>query len=249
MTAPVAAEPPVPAELARGWVERFERMQARYSGARAARRAAVLAQVERACSRPGPARRVVLELGAGPGTLAAEVVARCRGVVVVAIEPDPLLRALGRATVPRGVRYVDRVAGLPGWDGPLAGDLPVRAVVADAVLHYLDAAAPASLHAELRGLLDRDGVVVVADQLPDAGSPADAGATDDDDGETWTAWWQAAVADPTLRAVAGDPRGPVLDGDGELTVQGHRAALVAGGFTAVDEVWRRGDSAVLVARP
>ena len=71
------------------------------------------------CARPDP---LVVDLGAGPGSLSVRILDRLPGATVVAVDADPLLLGLApRRTAHRsGLRIVDRDLRRPGWEAALA---------------------------------------------------------------------------------------------------------------------------------
>ncbi|NYV76228.1 trans-aconitate 2-methyltransferase, partial [Streptomyces sp. UH6] len=56
-------------------------------------------------------RPLLLDLGCGPGSLAARLAARLPHAEIVAVDMDPLLLELGRTHRPDAARYVDAVIG------------------------------------------------------------------------------------------------------------------------------------------
>ena len=71
---------------------------------------ALIDAVQEGTSRPDP---LVLDLGAGPGSLAVRLLDRLPAATVVAVDADPLLLALGRVAWPdRAVQgFIPRPAG------------------------------------------------------------------------------------------------------------------------------------------
>lgn len=102
---------------ARAWVERWERQQERYAVDREERFTVIADVVEHVTA--GCARPLLLDLGCGPGSLAARLAARFPHAEIVAADMDPLLLELGRTHHADAARYVDTVIGEEGWTGAL----------------------------------------------------------------------------------------------------------------------------------
>ena len=136
---------------------------------------------------PAPGRRV-LDLGAGTGKLTAALVDL--GWDVVAVEPDPAMRAELRAAVPAARALLGSAESIP------LPDASVDAVLAGNAMHWFDmnvagpeiarVLAPGGVLAGLWNLMD-DRVDWVAD-LADVGGPEAIGSRDT------PAAWRGAVA-------------------------------------------------------
>ena len=92
-------------------------------------------------------RLLVLDLGCGPGSLSVRLLDRLPGAIVIAVDADPLLLALGRAAWADrpGLRFADLDLRDPGWAASLGLDRPVDAVVSTTALHWLPKTALAAL--------------------------------------------------------------------------------------------------------
>ncbi|MER7340213.1 class I SAM-dependent methyltransferase [Streptomyces sp. NPDC000075] len=240
------------------WVERWERQQRLYAVDREERFTVIADLVEQvAGGLPAP---LVLDLGSGPGCLAARLAARLPGAEVVAVDSDPLLLELGSAHYGRALRYVNAMIGEPGWLGRLGLDRPADAVVSATALHYLGEGTLRQVYGELAGLLRPGGILVNGDHIsPDSARVSelarDVGRRHAERHavcayeEDWESWWSGAAGDPELA--------PLLSRDGEggrapcegndLTVSGHVALLREAGFPHVGAVWQVGPSHVLAA--
>ena len=86
-------------ETARRWLDRWDAQQRSYLPDREERFIALIDAVEEGTGRLDP---LVLDLGCGPGSLAARLLDRMPAARVVAIDTDPLLLTLGRAARPSG---------------------------------------------------------------------------------------------------------------------------------------------------
>lgn len=234
--------------LAQVWLERWDVQQEAYAHRREERCAVVAGLVSRAAN--GKRTPVVVDLGAGPGSLAVRVAARLPQARVIALEADPFLIALGQARYSDRVEFVQAVAGTGDWVDRI-GTSPVTAVVSSTALHYPAPEVLAGIYRDLHGLLDGDGLFVNADHFPLPPELATLLRTWGDGGQGWNQWWSAAESDPglakamTLRSSAHLPGG----GDNGLTAEAHLALLDAAGFATAEVVWRDGPSAVLAARP
>ncbi|WP_151770032.1 class I SAM-dependent methyltransferase [Streptomyces abyssomicinicus] len=209
-------------------------------------------------------RPLLLDLGCGPGSLAARLAARLPHAEIVAVDMDPLLLELGRTHRPDAARYVDAVIGAEGWTDALALDRPLDAAVSTTALHYLPEAALLAVYRELARRIRPGGVLVNGDHFP-ADDPwrgrlatalgrrfaerSRTGGHDD-----WESWWRGAAREQEFagllelrerrRAALGGSAG---EGNG-LGAARHAALLRRAGFARAGLVWQYGDSGVLVAR-
>lgn len=242
------------------WVERWERQQQRYAVDREERFTVITDVVEYVTA--GRLRPLLLDLGCGPGSLAARLVGRLPHAEIVAADMDPLLLELGRTHHADAARYVDTVIGADGWTDALGLDRPLDAAVSTTALHYLPEPVLLDTYRRLADLLRPGGVLVNGDHFP----PGDASCaaitahvgrrraerTGGHAHEDWHAWWGAAARDPELadlyaeRARRHEAHGGSGPGE-DLALERHAELLVGAGFRHVAPVWRFGDSAVLVA--
>ena len=252
------------AAAARDWIDRWDRQQEVYMCDREERFTALIDAVEAGTGRPDP---LVLDLGCGPGSLAARLLARLPAATVVAVDADPVTLLLGRAGYGHlnGLRFVDLDLRADGWASRLGLEpgRPVDAVVSTTALHWLSAAELRDLYATLAGLLRPGGLFLDGDHLreDDASSPAlvrlDQVIEDAEaqrrypDGrpsgvEDWNEWWQAVAADPALAdAAAQRSQGLVHHSNEGAQLTAHTSALRAAGFAEVGTLWQRGSSRVL----
>ncbi|MEU3252389.1 class I SAM-dependent methyltransferase [Streptomyces sp. NPDC006997] len=244
---------------ARTWVERWERQQQRYAVDREERFTVIADVVEHVTA--DRARPLLLDLGCGPGSLAARLAARLPHAEIVAVDMDPLLLELGRTHHAGAARYVDTVIGADGWTDALGLDRPLDAAVSTTALHYLPEPVLQRVYRALAALLRPGGVLVNGDHFPPgAARCADLSAhvgrrraerTGGHAHEDWRSWWAAAARDPELADLFTEREGRLagLGGGagGQLSVECHERLLRGSGFGQVAPVWRFGDSAVLVA--
>lgn len=138
------------------WVERWERQQQRYAVDREERFTVIADVVEQAVAGV-PGRPLVVDLGCGPGSLAARLARRMPYADIVAVDMDPLLLELARTHHADAARYVDVVIGAQEWTRALCLDRPLDAAVSTTALHYLEPDALRRTYRQLAGLL-RPGV-------------------------------------------------------------------------------------------
>jgi SAM-dependent methyltransferase len=250
--------------IAQGWIDRWDAQQTNYLPDREDRFTALIDAVEAGTGRADP---LVLDLGCGPGSLAVRLLDRIPEATVVAIDTDPLLLALGRATYDgrRGLRFADLDLRTPGWAGSLGLDRPADAAVSTTALHWLRAPELRGMYAELAKVLRPGGLLLDGDHLKEdeaitptlarigraliereeqrrfpAGHP-----------ETWAGWWEAATADPALAGPAADRQRRRLSEDhhgSESVLLGtHVDALRAAGFAEIGTIWQRGENRILCA--
>ncbi|MEU1850827.1 class I SAM-dependent methyltransferase [Streptomyces sp. NPDC019990] len=242
------------------WVERWELQQQRYAVDRE-ERFTVIADVVEHVTAGRPARPLVVDLGCGPGSLAARLVRRLPDAEVVAVDRDPLLLELGRTHHADAARYVDAEIGAPGWTWALDLDRPLDAAVSTTALHYLDRDTLLRTYRQLATLLRPGGVLVNGDHLPqdDAGPAAitaHVGRCRADRQrvfahEDWASWWAAVADEPELTDLLAERRHRVASfGTGrpaDLPLSTHLELLRQAGFGTAGPVWQYGDSYVVVA--
>ena len=151
-------------DAALDWVARWDSQQLGYLPDREERFTALIDAVQEGTSRPDP---LVLDLGAGPGSLAVRLLDRLPAATVVAVDADPLLLALGRVAWPdrSGLRFAEADLRQPGWSGGLGLDRPVDAAVSTTALHWLPPGALAAMYAELATVLRPGGLLLNGDHL------------------------------------------------------------------------------------
>ncbi|MER6710642.1 MULTISPECIES: class I SAM-dependent methyltransferase [unclassified Streptomyces] len=242
------------------WVERWELQQQRYAVDRE-ERFTVIADVVEHVTAGRAARPLVVDLGCGPGSLAARLVRRLPEAEIVAVDRDPLLLELGRTHHPDAARYVDAEIGAPGWTGALGLDRPLDAAVSTTALHYLDRDTLLRTYRQLAALLRPGGVLVNGDHLPqDETGPAGiaahvgqcrAGRQRAFAHEDWGSWWAAVADDPELADLLAERRdreaSPDTGSPAELPLSAHLDLLRQAGFRKAGPVWQYGDSCVVVA--
>lgn len=243
------------------WVERWERQQERYALDREERFTVIADVVEHVTA--GSGRPLLLDLGCGPGSLAARLAARLPDAEIVAADMDPLLLELGRTHYPYAARYVEAVIGDDGWSDALGLCRPLDAAVSTTALHYLSEPTLLRTYRRLAALLRPGGVLVNGDHFAQECPPCSAltahvarrraERSRAHGHEDWESWWAAAARDPELadlfdrrgrrRAALGNHGG----NDNGLTLSRHTELLRQAGFLHVTPVWQFGDSHVLVA--
>jgi SAM-dependent methyltransferase len=246
--------------VARTWVERWERQQQRYAVDREERFTVITDVVEYATA--GRPRPLLLDLGCGPGSLAARLARRLPDAEVVAADMDPLLLELGRTHHANAARYVDTVIGAEGWTDALGLERLLDAAVSTTALHYLPEPVLRDTYRGIAALLRPGGVLVNGDHFPPADGPCSdltahvgrrrAGRTGGHAHEDWREWWSAAARDPELADLFTEraQRLAAHAGGGagqDLAADRHAELLRSAGFRHVTPVWQFGDSAVLVA--
>ena len=79
---------------ARDWITRWDRQQEVYLPDREERFTALIDAVQTGAGRPDP---LVIDLGCGPGSLSARLLARIPAATVIAVDADPVTLSLGQA--------------------------------------------------------------------------------------------------------------------------------------------------------
>jgi SAM-dependent methyltransferase len=243
------------------WVERWERQQQRYAVDREERFTVIVDVVEHVTA--ARTRPLVVDLGCGPGSLAARLAQRMPHADIVAVDMDPLLLELARTHHAAAGRYVETVIGEDGWTDRLSLDRPLDAAVSTTALHYLPKDTLRETYQQLAALLRPGGVLVNGDHLPqDGNAPAQITAhvghcraerrraLAQEGWEDWDTWWTAVSREPELAGLLAERRRqPGLPGSGNngLSLSDHLELVRQAGFAQAGPVWQYGDSCVLVA--
>lgn len=248
-------------ETAELWVERWERQQQHYAVAREERFTVITDVVEHITT--DQARPLLLDLGCGPGSMAARLAARLPDAEIVAVDMDPLLLELGRTHHASAARFVDAVIGESGWTDTLGLDRPLDAVVSTTALHYLAEPTLLRTYGRLFSMLRPGGALINGDhfalddrrcsQLTAEVGRRRAERSRTREHEDWQSWWSAVAEDPELadlfaqrekrQAASGNHNG----NDNDLPLTRHIELLRRAGFAHITPVWQYGDSHVLVA--
>lgn len=246
----------VTSDAAQTWLDRWDAQQERYVADREERFTVLCDIVEAALD--GVAEPVILDLGCGPGSLAARLRDRLPHATIIGIDSDPLLLGLARAHY-TGITWVDADLSKREW---LAEVPPViNAAVSTTALHWLNNSQLTELYRTLGSLMAPGGVFINGDNIQLGDSRLDklaevvrrrrAERVGVLDNEEWGAWWEAVNSSPELlelaqawierKAKTGEHT------ESTLTVAGQADALRAAGFGSVAPLWQVGDDHVLVA--
>lgn len=246
-------------QQARHWLDRWDQQQRVYIADREERFAVIADVVAASADRDDP---VVVDLGAGPGSLSVRLLDAIPDASVLDVDADRLLLGLAAAA------YADR-DGLcfhetdlrgSGWVEELRGLLPspADAVVSTTALHWLTEAELAAVYAGAAALLRPGGVLVNGDHLADDAGRVDTlaravGAGRDGrvgvgDGEEWAPWWEAVGAAPELADLVTErgPRAIEHDVPDVPSLQTHQRLLLEAGFSETGVVWSHGQDRVVV---
>jgi SAM-dependent methyltransferase len=252
--------PELTQDVARSWIDRWERQQEVYLPDREERFTILLDALEVGTGRKDP---VVLDLGCGPGSLSVRLLDRLPQATVVAIDADPVTLSLGRAAYGDrpGLQFTDLDLSRPGWSARLPG--PADAAVSTTALHWLTEPQLRALYAELAQVLRPGGLLLDGDHFGSDPATAPALARLERDlveredqrrfprghGEDWEAWWRSVAADPVLAGSVAerDRRRVEANHHGSETVllQTHVDALRAAGFAEIGTLWQRGNNRLL----
>jgi trans-aconitate methyltransferase len=244
--------------VAAAWLRRWDAQQERYIADRELRFTVigdVLADTLSQHSSP-----TVLDLGCGPGSLAARLSDRLPAAHFVGIDADPLLLAFARATAPSAVRFVEARLGRPGWTNSLEVTGKVQAAVSTTALHWLSEEGLGQLYRDLAELIEPGGVLVNGDHFVDdqprlrelqkvvrLDRERRQGVTENED---WQQWWTAVEAEETFADLLAQRREravPAEDHGVGARLDVHLNSLREAGFREVGTVWQSGDDRVLVA--
>jgi trans-aconitate methyltransferase len=245
-------------EVATTWIARWDVQQTRYIADREERFAVIGDIVTRAVG--DSLAPVVLDIGCGPGSLAGRLAQRLPHAVLLGVDIDPLLLALGRTRYGHRVHFIDTDVTAAGWTRALSPVQLIDAAVSTTALHWVPPERLAKLYLDLAALLRPGGVLVNGDHLKltdpalaelaeaaEQGRAERAGVTGNED---WSTWWNAVTTEPALAQLQArrTERGLHHGYGNRLSVDQHVAMLRAAGFTTIGPVWQSGTDHVLVAR-
>lgn len=240
------------------WMRRWDAQQERYIADREERFTVVADVVEQTTR--DVAAPVIVDLGAGPGSMSGRLAQRIPGARFVAVDADPVLLALGHAHYGDLVRFVDADLADPSW--PESAELPqqVDAAVSSTALHWLEPDRLAELYTQLAAYIRPGGVFVNADHLRLGGGTVEdlalrvrdtraerVGVTGN---EEWREWWDAVLADEELAPLVQQRSQRAIQHGGSengFSVRDHAELLRKTGFSEIGTVWQSGDDHVLVA--
>jgi SAM-dependent methyltransferase len=244
---------------AEAWQESWDRQQEGYMPDREERLSALLDVVEAVA---GP-RPLVLDLACGTGTISRRLLERFPGARSIAVDVDPALLAIARATLGNDerVRFVRADLADPAWVGELP-ETPVDAVLTATALHWLPEPLLRRVYRDLAGIVRPGGAVANADQMgaPDLPRLGAALAAVEarrqervraDGRPDWDAWWDIAAADPLIADAVAERRahfgGVNHPAEFDPPSSWHAQALRVAGFEEAGVVWRSGGGAVVAA--
>jgi trans-aconitate methyltransferase len=244
------------------WLQRWDAQQAGYVPQREERFQAMLDVLEALL----PEKFVVLDLACGPGAISQRLLERFPQARCVAIDFDPVMRALGQSalgTYDGRLRWLDADLSDPRWVESLGEDA-VDAALSTTAMHWLLAPHLAELYRQLGALIRPGGVFLNGDNmdfgpnLPTiqryAQGTRDRVWTDESFAargvETAEQWWAALEREPSMapliaertRLFATKERQPT-----HPTFDLHVGALRSAGFREVATIWQSGTDRVLLA--
>jgi SAM-dependent methyltransferase len=244
---------------AEAWQASWDRQQEGYMPDREARLSALLDVVEAVA---GP-RPLVLDLACGTGSISRRLLERFPDARSIAVDVDPALLTIARATFAGDdrVRFVRADLGDPGWARALP-DTPVDAVVTATALHWLAEPALRRLYGDLASVVRPGGAVANADHMDAPDLPTLGPALHEvdtrrrdrltaDGRPDWDGWWGQAAADPLLAEAVVERRtlfgGSTHPDSFSPPSSWHVQALLDAGFREAGVAWRSGPSAMVAA--
>jgi trans-aconitate methyltransferase len=247
-------------ESAGVWIERWDRQQETFLPDREERFTALIDAVQAGVERPDP---LVLDLGCGPGSLAARLLDRLPKATVMAVDADPVLLTLGRVAYGdrAGLNFIDLDLRASGWTDNLGLDRPLDAAVSTTALHWLPDPDLRATYAAVAGLLRPGGLLLNGDQFA-VDTPVlarldrsileqeSARRFPDGHAEDWDAWWRAVAVEPAFAALHAERerrRVEVDHHDESDRLDTHITALAAAGFAEIGTLWQRGQNRLLCA--
>ena len=241
------------------WQESWDRQQEGYMPDREQRLAALLDVVEAVA---GP-RPLVLDLACGTGTISRRLLERLPRARSIAVDVDPALLTIARATLgdDERVRFVRADLADPAWVGALP-ETPVDAVLTATAMHWLPEPLLRRVYRDLAGIVRPGGAVANADQMEDQDMPRLGAAlaavearrqerVRADGRPDWDVWWDIAAADPLITDAVAERRarfgGANHPAEFDPPSSWHAQALRDAGFEEAGVVWRSGGGAVVAA--
>jgi SAM-dependent methyltransferase len=247
---------------ARHWLDRWDRQQEGYIADREERFAVIADVVAAASDRPDP---LVVDLGAGPGSLSVRLLDRLPRATVVGVDADPLLLGLAQAAYgERGrLRLVQTDLRAAGWVTALGLERAADAVVSTTALHWLTPAELGDLYRSCAQVLRPGGVLVNGDHLGEGPERPRLDALVRQIGrdraaralsagwaaaESWEHWWAAIAAAPEVATLRADHGGRPVEHSVpvDATIADHVRLLHEAGFAEAGPVWQHGDDRVVV---
>jgi len=245
---------------ARNWLARWDEQQEFYIADREERFEVIADVVRAVVDRPDP---LIVDIGAGPGSLSVRLLDRIPAAHVVAIDADPLLLGLADAAYGdrAGLRIVSHDLRTTGWVSALALPRPADAVVSTTALHWLTRPQLTEVYRDCGELLHAGGVLVNGDHLAEAPhrprldqltrriAEARAARVGANHTEDWDAWWDAVGSAPELAELISQCGArPISHSAPDVsTLDDHIAFLQQARFVEVGTVWQHGNDRVLVA--
>jgi trans-aconitate methyltransferase len=248
-----------PRAWAEGWQASWDAQQEGFLFDREQRFSALLDLVEAAA---GPAPTVV-DLACGTASITRRLLARLPDAHAVAVDVDPVLLTIARASLAddERVRIVRADLRDPAWVDAIGG-VEADAVVTSTALHWLPEDDLARLYRDLHGLVRPGGLVANADMMPFDDLPGLTAALTAlaerretaalaRGMEAWHAWWERAATDPALAGPMAE-RASLFGGENHPAsfsppVSWHVEALRRAGFADVGVAGRSGTDAIVAA--
>ena len=243
------------------WLKRWDTQQAGYLPDREERFQVMLDVLQELM----PEEFVALDLACGPGAISQRLLARFPKARCVAVDLDPVLLAMGQATLGTmdgRLRWVEADLNQPDWIKQL-GETRVNCVLSTTALHWLPAESLVRVYHQLGQLVTPGGVVLNGDHLDfSADLPAFQKVSEavyariQEDAfqtrgvENWTHWWEALAQEPEMQPllVERERRFAWRDPDRkEAVFDLHVGALRDAGFAQVGVIWQKFNNRVLMA--
>jgi SAM-dependent methyltransferase len=240
------------------WQRSWDEQQQGYMPDREARLDALLDVVEAV----GGSTPLVLDLACGTGSISRRLLKRFPGARSIAVDVDPALLTIARATFAgdHRVRVVRADLSDPGWVQALP-EVPVDAVVTATALHWLQEPTLRRLYADLFGVVRPGGAVANVDEMSSVDLPTLwAGLASIEEGRRaelradgrpdWNSWWDLVAEDPALADAVAERH--VIFGGNHATEfnppsSWHEQALRDAGFSEVGIPWRSGPGTMVAA--
>lgn len=244
-----------------GWLKRWDDQQTGYLPDREDRFTTMLDVLEQTL----PPNFVALDLACGPGAISQRLLKRFPQARTVAVDLDPVLLAMGQATlgtVEGRLHWVEADLMQPDWVSKL-GETQVDAVLSTTALHWLPTEHLVRVYRALGALVRPDGVFLNGDHMDFAPDLLTFQQVSDkvyeriqEDAfkgrgvEDWERWWSALAQEPDIQELLEERerRFAWLKHEDKAPIFNlHEAALRDAGFRQVGVIWQHLHNRILMA--
>lgn len=141
---------------------------------------------------------VVVDVGAGTGSFANQLILAHPELTVACIDIDPVLIKLAQMAHP-GMSYIDADILQSGWTSEVKQRVGyVNIVTALAVVHYLSDDSIKRFLTDSQSILKTDGIIIISDRFENRNACPEPFGQQSRRRPTWQSWWASALEAPGL---------------------------------------------------